>query len=255
MRRVPRTSSVRNVDPSGTWHTLSTDGLAAFFPFVEEAVVEPNGVLVGLLLDDAAPVLLDRWSHASHSWGVFGMTGSGKLFAASLLALRTRWTRPDVELYLIDPLGEFAAVAQATGGAVVRPVVPGGPRINPLDPGSPGSDRPEKVARVTAVLRALFPTLNDEEGAVLDTAVAHLYLLGRPTPTLSDLLREVERLPTVPARLAGLLEVFRSGSLRHLDGPTTIDWPEPPSSSTFPGPPKPNFHSTSPSCSTRSTDG
>ena len=48
------------------------------------------------------------------------------------------------------------------------------------------------------MLRALFPTLNDEEGAVLDTAVARLFEPGRPTPTLSDLLREVERLPTVP---------------------------------------------------------
>lgn len=210
--------------PQGYWHTLSTDGLAAFYPFVEESIMEPFGVLVGLLLDDAAPVLLDRWRHASYSWGVFGMTGSGKSFAASLIALRTRWTQPDVELYVVDPLGEFAPLAGATGGSVVRPAVPGGPRINPLDPGNPTSDPPEKVARVTAVLRALFPTLSDEEGAALDTAVARLYGPGRPVPVLADLLREVEGLPIVPPRLLGLLEVFRSGSLRHLDGPTTVDW-------------------------------
>ncbi|MCI4328273.1 MAG: hypothetical protein L3J86_01700, partial [Thermoplasmata archaeon] len=47
--------------PSGYWHTLPTDAVAAFFPFVDEAVIEPGGILVGLLLDDAAPVFLDRW--------------------------------------------------------------------------------------------------------------------------------------------------------------------------------------------------
>ncbi|MCI4357587.1 MAG: DUF87 domain-containing protein [Thermoplasmata archaeon] len=210
--------------PPGYWHTLSTDGLGAFFPFVDEAVVEPHGVLVGLLLDDAAPVVLDRWRHASHSWGIFGMTGSGKSFAASLWALRSRWTQPDVELYLVDPLGEFARLAEATGGQVVRPAVPGGPRINPLDAGEAASDGPGPAARITAVLRALFPSLNDEEGAALDTAVARLYGATQLRPTLSDLLREVERLPVVPSRLSGLLEVFRTGSLRHLDGPTTVDW-------------------------------
>ncbi|EQD49784.1 type IV secretory pathway VirB4 component-like protein, partial [mine drainage metagenome] len=77
------------VRPAGYWQTLQTDGLAAFYPFVDEAVLEPGGVLVGLLLQDAAPVFLDRWSHASHSWGIFGATGSGKTFATALTLLRT----------------------------------------------------------------------------------------------------------------------------------------------------------------------
>jgi hypothetical protein len=210
--------------PPGYWHTLSTDGMAAFFPFTEESILEPGGVLVGLLLDDAAPILLDRWSHSSHSWGIFGTTGSGKSFAAALLALRSRWTDPEVELTILDPLGEFGRLAEATGGQVVRPGASDGPRINPLDPGEAPGDRPEKAARMTAALRALFPSLSDEEGAALDAAVARVYERGGPAPTLSDLRAEVDRLPEVPRRLPGLLEVFRTGSLRHLDGPTTVAW-------------------------------
>lgn len=210
--------------PPGYWHTLSTDGVAAFFPFVEEAVVEDGGVLVGLLLDDAAPVILDRWRHASHSWGIFGTTGSGKSFAGSLLMMRSRWMRPETELYAIDPLGEFGRLARATGGQVVRPADPSSARINPLDPGHPGFDRAEKIARVSATLRALFPSLADEEAAALDTAVAALYERTGAAPVLSDLIAEIEVRPGAPGRLHGLLEVFRTGSLRHLDGPTTLDW-------------------------------
>ncbi len=115
-----------------------------------------------------------------------------------------------------------------TGGQVVRPGASEGPRINPLDPGDGAGDRPEKAARVTAALRALFPSLSDEEGAALDAAVARVVERGGPAPTLSDLRAEVDRLPEVPRRLPGLLEVFRTGSLRHLDGPTTVAWDQSP---------------------------
>jgi hypothetical protein len=210
--------------PPGYWHTLSTDGLGAFYPFIDEAVLEPGGILVGLLLDDAAPVLLDRWAHASYSWGIFGMTGAGKSFAAALLALRSRWARPEVELFLVDPLGEFGRLAEESGGQVVRPARPDGPRINPLESAGPVADRPEKVARVAAVFRALFPTLSDEETAALDASLARLYGPERPPPTIADLLSEIGRRGEPVGRLGGLLEVFRTGSLRHLDGPTTLDW-------------------------------
>lgn len=210
--------------PSGYWHTLPTDGVAAFFPFGDETVAEPGGVLVGLLLDDASPVVLDRWRHSSHSWGIFGATGSGKSFAASLLALRSRWTVPDLELYVLDPLGEFGRLASALGGQVVRLASGDGERVNPLDRGTDTADAMEKPARVGAVIRALFPSLTDEEGAALDAALGRLYRAESRPPTLSDLYAEVLAAPRAPDRLLGLLEVFRSGSLRHLDGPTTLRW-------------------------------
>ena len=134
--------------PAGYWHTLHTDGVAAFFPFVDEAVVEPGGVLVGLQLEDASPVIVNRWNHASHSWGIFGTTGSGKSFAAALLGLRGRWVDPEGELIIIDPLGEFVPFVRALGGEVLR-LGPDAPaRLNPLDPVSTGGDRAEKAARI-----------------------------------------------------------------------------------------------------------
>jgi hypothetical protein len=208
--------------PPGYWHLLPSDALAALFPFADETLPEPGGVLVGLALADASPVFLDRWSHPSYSWGFFGTTGSGKTFAAALTVLRSRWMRPDLEVIVLDPLGEFSPFVRALGGSVVTLRASGDARLNPLDPTTTGGDRREKAARVGATLRALFPSLRDDESARLDSAVTRLYEREAGIPTFTDVLEEVERSPGVDRRLEGLLEVFRSGSLRWMCGPTTL---------------------------------
>ena len=210
--------------PAGYWHTLHTDGVAAFYPFVDEAVTEPTGILVGLALDDGSPVFLDRWTQASYSWGIFGTTGSGKSFFTALTILRSLWMRPEIDVVVLDPLGEFVGLARGLGGRVLTVADDRDGRWNPLDPASTGDDRAEKAGRVGAILRALFPSLRDEEAAALDAALRRLYDRGGPAPEFSDLLEEVARSPGEAGRLTSLLEVFRSGSLKHLDGPTTLTW-------------------------------
>ena len=243
--RIPRYEvgdTLRPVDlsavgsrPSGYWQTLPTDGLAALFPFGDETLLEPRGVLLGLALSDASPVFLDRWSHASHSWGIFGTTGSGKTFANALTLLRTRWVRPDVGLTILDPLGEYGSFVRALGGSVVPLASGSAGRLNPLDPVTTGGDRREKAARVGVMLRGLFPSLRDEEVALLDSAVSHLYEEGPRVPTFEDLYRQVKSPAGAEGRLATLLEVFRSGSLRTLNGPTTLRLGEEPIAVDFRG--------------------
>ena len=208
--------------PSGYWQTLTTDGLAALYPFGDETFVEPGGILVGLALADASPVFLDRWHHASHSWGLFGTTGAGKSFAAALTALRSRWMRPDLELTILDPLGEYAGLVRALGGTVVRLREPEHGRLNPLDPVTTAGDVREKAGRVGTMLRALWPSLKDEEAASLDAAVSRLYGRKGVEPTFSLLAEELRAGGEPRGRLATLLEVFRTGSLRAVDGPTTL---------------------------------
>lgn len=208
--------------PAGYWQTLPTDGLAAFFPFGDESLLEPGGILVGLALADASPVVLDRWSHASYSWGLFGTTGAGKSFAAALFALRSRWLRTGVDLVILDPLGEYGDLVRSLGGSVVRLADGRAGRLNPLDPVTTGGDRREKAARVGTMLRALFPSLRDEEAAELDTSVSRLYDRGPEVPTFDDLVDDGVAGRPGAARLGSLLEVFRTGSLRTVNGPTTL---------------------------------
>ncbi len=218
---VPSDLSAAEPRPSGYWHTLPTDGLASLFPFGDESLLEPGGVLLGLALSDASPVFVDRWSHSSHSWGIFGTTGAGKSFAAALVLLRTRWLRPDTSIAILDPLGEYSTLVEALGGSTIRVADGVGGRLNPLDPVTTRGDRREKASRVATMLRALFPSLRDEEAAELDAAVTQLYERGPDVPTLRDLRERVVDREGTTTRLAKLLEVFRSGSLRALDGPTT----------------------------------
>jgi hypothetical protein len=218
---LPVDLSASEPRPDGYWHTLPTDGLASLFPFGDETLLEPGGVLLGLALSDASPVFVDRWSHASHSWGIFGTTGAGKSFAAALNLLRTRWLRPDTSIAILDPLGEYSGLAKALGGSVIRVADGAGGRLNPLDPVTTRGDRREKAARVGTMLRALFPSLRDEEAAELDAAVTQLYDRGPEVPTLGDLRDRVIDRTGPSTRLSTLLDVFRSGSLRMLDGLTT----------------------------------
>lgn len=218
---LPPGLSASEPRPEGYWHTLPTDGLASLFPFGDETLLEPGGVLLGLALADASPVFVDRWSHASHSWGIFGTTGAGKSFAAALTLLRTRWQRPDTSIAILDPLGEYSTLVEALGGSVIRVADGIGGRLNPLDPVTTRGDRREKAARVGTMLRALFPSLRDEEAAELDAAVTQLYDRGPEIPTFRDLWERVVDRAGASTRLAALLEVFRSGSLRALDGLTT----------------------------------
>jgi hypothetical protein len=208
--------------PPGYWQTLSTDALAALFPFADETILEPSGILVGLALADASPVFLDRWAHGSYSWGIFGTTGSGKSFAAALYALRTRWMRPETELLVLDPLGEYGRFVRAIGGELLRLADPDAGRLNPLDPRTTGGDVREKAARIGTMLRALFPTLTDEEAATLDASVSGLFDGPTCEPTFDELLSRVARAAT-PGRLPAFLEVFRTGSLRTVNGPTTVE--------------------------------
>lgn len=209
--------------PGGYWQTLTTDGLAALFPFGDETVAEPGGTLVGLALSDASPVFLDRWSHASHSWGIFGTTGAGKSFLAALTVLRARWMRPELQVLVLDPLGEYGELVRTLGGTVVRLEAEGEGRLNPLDPTTTGGDVAEKASRVVTMLRALWPSLRDEEAALLDASVSRLYGRGDGPPTFSALAEQVDLAGEGAERLRRLLEVFRSGSLRRLDGPTTLE--------------------------------
>ncbi|MCI4343637.1 MAG: DUF87 domain-containing protein [Thermoplasmata archaeon] len=208
--------------PRGYWHILPSDAVASLFPFGDETVLEPGGILVGLALADASPVFLDRWSHSSFSWGLFGTTGSGKSFAAALYLLRSRWMRPGLDVLVLDPLGEFGDLIRSLGGQVARLADPEVGRMNPLDPVTTGGDRREKAARVVAMLRALFPSLRDEEAARLDATIMRLYDRGPEVPTFDDLLAEVEKEPAGDGRLRTLLEVFRTGSLRGVNGITTF---------------------------------
>lgn len=208
----------------GLSHALTTEALAALLPLWEDRLEEQNGVLAGLHLDQGTPLFWDRFSHPSHSSAIFGQTGAGKSYASALGFLRLRWARPDVSLFVLDPLGGLAEVVGALGGTVYR-AGRSELSLNPLDPATTGGDTRAKCARVGTMLRALLPSLADEEVALIDTALSGLYA-ERPkglTPTLGDLVGALGRCSPRPERLLTLLGPALQGSIAPLNCSTTLD--------------------------------
>lgn len=209
--------------PTGLSHPLTDDSLAALLPIWEDSLEEDAGVLLGIHPVQGTPLFWDRFSHKSHSSAVFGETGSGKTYASALGWMRLRYRHPDLSVFVIDPLGGLAELVRGLGGQVYS----GGAHglsINPLDPSTAGGDARARTSMATSLLRTLFPSISDEEAAILDTTLTKLYSdrEGMDPPLLRDLCRALSDSQNT-GRLTTLLGPLLTGSLGSLDSPTSID--------------------------------
>lgn len=110
------------IDRLGPRRTLETISLAASLPIASpDLPVNPRnpGVLWGLNTVTGNPVFFDRWSQQNHNSVVLGASGGGKSYLAKLDVARElmRGTRAVV----IDPEGEYTALAEALGGVLAAP--------------------------------------------------------------------------------------------------------------------------------------
>lgn len=182
------------------WHSTSISSSAVLDPVLAPSGPMLDGPVIGLDWRSGVPYRYDPWSAyrkglVTHVNGmVCGVMGSGKSMALKTLAWRSVWYGRQV-LVEGDPKGEWAQVAHAIGGQVVR--AGGGDYINPLDLGDrpvgvdAGQwDRDVLVKRVDALKAMVAPLLHREvsqaESRVLGAAVAELSD-GRAVPTIAAL--------------------------------------------------------------------
>jgi hypothetical protein len=132
------------IGPRVPAHQLTTRNLGAAYPLVAEAGLGHRGVLIGRDLLGGSFVydpfeLYGQGIVSNPNMVVFGQIGRGKSsFVKTYLWRQAVFGR---RAWVVDPKGEYGALAAAWG---VRPIAlrPGGAiRLNPLDPG-PGSERP-----------------------------------------------------------------------------------------------------------------
>jgi len=238
---------------------LDTSALAARLPFVGPSLAMDTGMLVGVARVGQTPVLIDPFDRSldNANLAVVAPAGAGKSFYCKLLAMRQLVNGTDC--IVIDPEGEYRALAEAVGGQVVHLAASSPHRLNPFDlpppPGAP-ANRGNGVAeeedplaeRVTALLGLLEVMLCRDSGtkggsgaltnlerAVLDRAIYQTYArVGittdpathvRPAPLLRDLHMV---LADTPGELAGSLAVrlerYVDGSLSAglFAGPTNV---------------------------------
>ena len=188
---------------------LDTAALAAAFPFSSPDLPStdgaPPGVLYGHNLGSHGLVFWDRFACDNYNSVVLGRSGSGKSYLVKLELLRSLYR--DIDAQVIDPEDEYARLAGAVGGTVVR-LGAAGVRLNPFDlPIHDRRDGARVAARDAFTRRVLFvhtfcavalgATPAASERAVLDTAITATYrrsgitadprTWNQPAPLLRDL--------------------------------------------------------------------
>ena len=184
-------------------HQVTTRNLGAAYPLVAEPGLGHRGVLIGHDLLGGSFVydpfeLYADGVLSNPNMVVFGQIGRGKsAFVKTYLWRQAVFGR---RAWVVDPKGEYGALAAAWG---VRPVAlrpGGGVRLNPLDPGpgtewAPGTDEGDRrQVELLASLAAacLGRTLNPRERVAVDLALG---AVGRRAGV-----------PTLPAVVEALLD-------------------------------------------------
>ncbi len=224
-------------DALGMKRVFDTDALAASFPFTSPDLPitadTGMGVFYGLNLHSPGVVVWDRWAQSNYNSVILARSGEGKSYLAKLDLLRNLYL--GVEAFVIDPEDEYVRLAQAVGGTIIRPGVPG-VRINPLDLSAGDGD--DALVRRALFLQTFVAVLtggagvSPEEAAALDVAVLAAYrgkgittdarTWRRPAPLLADVAAALNDTGDAGRTLAARLYPYVSGSFKGLfDGPTT----------------------------------
>jgi conjugal transfer ATP-binding protein TraC len=188
-------------DPPPGMREMDSRAAATLFPFIGgDDVQHPGGQVWGENPRTRVPVILDRnLLPAPHSLTI-GWSGSGKSFAAKLLALRARYH--GIPVLVIDPEGEYRQLAGE--GAVVR--VGQGTGLNPLAMGAGPLERARRQEFAVRWLEVLAGPVGVRARSVLEQSLADH---GELTPTswLQDLRT---RDPRTARRVEGPLLRWRA---------------------------------------------
>lgn len=112
--------------------TLNTEASAVFIPFSVEELSQEGGVYYGINAVSKNLILYDRLTGESYNGLITGKSGSGKSFIAKSEISACYLGRDDY-IYIVDPQGEYADMARAFGGEVVRIAIGSDTHANPLD--------------------------------------------------------------------------------------------------------------------------
>ena len=197
-------------------HQATTRHLGAAYPFVAERDLGGAGVLVGRDLFGGAFVydpfvLYGRGVLSNPNMVVFGQIGRGKsAFVKSYLWRQSVFGR---RAWVVDPKGEYGAVARAWGTEPLA-LRPGGTlRLNPLD-AVPGAEDGDDVTRSRAELLASLAStslgrpLSPSERTAVELAVGDV--------------SERTAVPTLPMVVEALLEPTTSSAAAVRTDTTTL---------------------------------
>jgi len=165
---------------------MNSSPLSSFFPFVSFDLTSDRGILYGVNRHNSSLVLFDRFSLPNYNSVTFATSGAGKSYAVKLEILRSLMF--DMDVIVIDPEKEYAALAQAAGGRFFDISLTSEHHINPFDlPPLGEGESPADVLRsniieLVGLFRIMLGGLTPEEDAIIDRAITETYALKDITP-------------------------------------------------------------------------
>jgi len=205
---------------------MDTTSLASTFPFTSAMLAQDKGVMYGINEQNGSLIIFDRFSLENANEVVLGKSGAGKSYLIKLEAIRQFMF--GTEVIIIDPEGEYEALAKTLGGEHVSFTASDPVRINPFDMSGLYEEGENelglKILSLHGLLRIIMGDLDASHDAILDRALVETYrqkgITADPTtqkkqpPLMEDLYKVLLGMEDPSAgELALRLEKFIKGSL------------------------------------------
>lgn len=217
---------------------LTSSNVSSSLPFTTATLNDLDGIFYGITIG-GEKIRFDRFSKQSKNYNgiIFATSGAGKSFSAKLEAYRSLFR--GINVYVIDPEGEFKALCDYVGGTNIDINPESKTKVNPLEFFSSKVDSKEVMRTHLGVVKGLLKIWLSERvynRGIVSKAVNNTYnqkgiLLDDPktysksAPTVTDLIKSFEKEGKEGKRIAvELLEYSRKGELGDLyDNPSTSD--------------------------------
>ena len=180
--------------------TLSSSATAGFMPFNAKELLHEGGLYYGQNKMTQNLIIFDRRKLVNPNGFILGVPGSGKSMLAKLEMIYSI-LQTNEEILILDPEGEYTAIAELLGGEVIYISENSQTHINPLDlTENPDKDDNEydPIKAKLSFLLSFFSTImgNQEISPIQKTIidnVMHETYNNHVAPTLKEYYDELEK--------------------------------------------------------------
>lgn len=216
----------------------TSETASIYLPYKSREVNQEDAIFYGLNKTTKNMILYDRLTGPNYNGLIFGFSGSGKSFTAKLEMMSVLLSKPDAQIFVIDPQGEYYPLCNALGGNVVKLATGSNYFLNPmdLDLSSDGESGEDPIANKSDFVMSMIDFMasgvqvDPASKSVVDRCIRHIYkpyieAISRRTdgvtcdpsicPTLSDLYGELTMQNTDLAEsVCTYLEMYAIGSFK-----------------------------------------